>query len=128
MVGRTKDNPNIRVVAHDKSSLAPEGKSIAFELDAERGFLWKGYCDTTVDQVLSGSGTIQTKTMQMETALKEMLSATGLVSADAIYTKANEIGVSERTLKIAKKNLGIQSKKVGDQWFWSLPKVKSATV
>jgi hypothetical protein len=43
-----EDNPSIRIVAHDKSSLAPEGKSIAFSLDAENGFQWKGYCNATV--------------------------------------------------------------------------------
>lgn len=31
IVGRIKDEPKIRVVCHVKSSLAPEGKSIAFE-------------------------------------------------------------------------------------------------
>lgn len=38
LVGRLKDAPSIRVMAQDKNSLAPEGASIAFELDAERGF------------------------------------------------------------------------------------------
>ena len=33
VVGRVKDEPTLRIVAHDKSNLAPEGKSIAFELD-----------------------------------------------------------------------------------------------
>lgn len=56
LVGRLKDAPNIRVMAQDKNSLAPEGAFIAFELDAERGFQWKGYCDSTVDDVLSGVG------------------------------------------------------------------------
>jgi hypothetical protein len=55
----------------DKSTLAPEGKSNAFSLDAENGFLWKGYGDTTVDEVLSGTGSMQTKTMQMEQELVE---------------------------------------------------------
>lgn len=37
IVGRIKDEPEIRVVCHVKSSLAPEGKSIAFRLDKETG-------------------------------------------------------------------------------------------
>lgn len=40
IVGRIKDEPEIRVVCHVKSSLAPEGKSIAFRLDKETGFEW----------------------------------------------------------------------------------------
>ena len=40
IVGRIKDEPEIRVVCHVKSSLAPEGKSIAFRLDKDTGFEW----------------------------------------------------------------------------------------
>lgn len=40
MVGRLKDDPTVRIVAQDKNSLAPEGKSIAFQLDKERSFQW----------------------------------------------------------------------------------------
>lgn len=119
IVGRLKDTPNLRIVAQDKNSLAPEGHSIAFELDAELGFQWKGYCDSTVDDVLSGTGRVQTKTMLMEEELRQMLA--GIVSADEVLRRANELGVSERTLMIAKKNLGIISEKQGDRWYWRLP-------
>ncbi len=118
LVGRLKSDPSVRVVAHDKSSLAPEGKSIAFSLDAENGFQWKGYCDTTVDEVLSGIGSVQTKTMQMETKLKELLKKP--VSVEEVIKKAKELGISERTVSIAKKNLGAQSVKLGNQWYWQL--------
>jgi archaellum biogenesis ATPase FlaH len=119
LVGRLRDAPNFRVVAHDKSSLAPEGQSIAFELNPETGFQWKGYCDTTVDELLSGSGSSVTKTAQMEDALREMLS--GSVAAEEIQRRADEMGVSLRTLMIAKKNLGVISERYGDRWFWRLP-------
>lgn len=119
LVGRLKEAPNIRVMAQDKNSLAPEGASIAFELDAERGFQWKGYCDSTVDDVLSGIGKVQTKTMLMEDELKRMLS--GSVAAEEVLKHAESLGVSERTLMIAKKNLGIVSEKQGGQWYWRLP-------
>ena len=45
IVGRIKDNPQIRVMVQDKSSLAPEGEPIAFELDKENGFRWLGHYD-----------------------------------------------------------------------------------
>lgn len=37
IIGRLKDNSQIRILAHGKSSLAPEGESIAFELSEENG-------------------------------------------------------------------------------------------
>ena len=40
LIGRVKREPNVRVIVHDKSSLAPEGKPIAFCLDPETGFSW----------------------------------------------------------------------------------------
>ena len=119
VVGRLKDNERIRIVAQDKNSLAPEGSSIAFELNEQTGFCWKGACDATVDDVLNGTGKVQTKTMLMEEELKRILS--GRVPAEEVQKKAKAMGVSKRTLDIAKKNLGIISEKVGDQWFWKLP-------
>lgn len=54
IVGRIKDEPEIRVICHVKSSLAPEGKSIAFRLDKETGFEWIGEYDISADDLLSG--------------------------------------------------------------------------
>ena len=39
VVGRLKEDPTVRIVAQDKNSLAPEERSVAFQLDGERGFL-----------------------------------------------------------------------------------------
>lgn len=119
VVGRLRDDPAVRIVAQDKNSLAPEGKSIAFQLDGERGFKWKGTCGLSVDDVLSGSGKLQTKTLQMEEELERMLREAA--PAEAVLNRAKELGVSERTLMTAKKNLGIVSEKRGSQWYWMLP-------
>ena len=55
IVGRIKDEPEIRVVCQTKSSLAPEAKSIAFRLSKENGFEWIGEYDVTADDLLSGT-------------------------------------------------------------------------
>jgi RecA-family ATPase len=52
LVGRDKDNPNTRVMAHLKSSLAPQGKAIAFELDGS-GFRWVGVYEMGIDELLN---------------------------------------------------------------------------
>ena len=42
-------------MVHDKSSLAPEGKTVAFNLGNEEGFYWlDGYGDITAEELLSG--------------------------------------------------------------------------
>ena len=116
VVGRLKEEPTVRIVAHDKSSLAPEGKAIAFEINPDTGFAWKGYCDTTVEELLSGRASLISKTTQAENMLTEML-ADGEITSDELLTQATSIGISERTLKNAKQNLGVKSRKVGDKWF-----------
>lgn len=120
VVGRLKDDPTIRIVAHDKSSLAPEGKSIAFALNPDSGFAWKGYCETSVDELLAGKGSLQSKTTQAENLLLELLQDEP-VPTETILQKAQELSISERTVKIAKQNLGVTSVKIGGKWFAKMP-------
>ena len=42
LIGCSKDEPTVRIAAHDKSSLAPEGKSVVFEPNPDTGFAWRG--------------------------------------------------------------------------------------
>ncbi len=119
IVGRLKSDDTLRIVAQDKNSLAPEGAAIAFELHPEHGFQWKGFCDATVDNILNGTGQVQTKTMQMEDELRRFL--TQPRPAEEVLALAKQLGISERTLKIAKRNLGILSERRADQWLWRLP-------
>ena len=56
IVGRIKDNPQVRVMVQDKSSLAPEGEAIAFELDKEeRLFCVIAYLPKATVQAAIGS-------------------------------------------------------------------------
>lgn len=72
VVGRIKDDTTLRVIAHDKSSLAPEGTSIAFRMDKEKGFSWEGAYDITVEELLSGESRGQ-KTKDAKTFLLKFL-------------------------------------------------------
>lgn len=119
LVGRAKDNEDQRVVVHDKSSLAPEGASILFSLDSETGFSWQGFCDTTASELLSG-GPSATKTEQAEQLLLDLLSG-GEMASDELVARASTLGISERTLKIAKQNLGVTAVRRGDRWYSHLP-------
>lgn len=118
IVGRLKDNEEIRVVAHGKSSLAPEGDPIAFELNKATGFKWLGYYDISLDDLLSGIGN-KSKIQQAENLLLEVLGDSPKKQS-FILNKATAIGISKRTLDEAKKNLDIKSVKEGDYWYWKL--------
>ena len=73
LVGRVKDSPTIRVMAPTKSSLAPEGEPIAFELNKETGFHFIGKYDISIDDLLNGTSSVS-KLEQAEKLLNDMLS------------------------------------------------------
>ena len=118
IVGRLKDNPQIRVMVQDKSSLAPEGEPIAFELSKENGFRWLGHYDISVDDLLSGIPK-EKKSEQAENLILEYLSK-GKYPQKELVKKAQTIGISKRVLDEAKKALNVRSLKEGSQWYWEL--------
>ena len=119
IVGRVKDEPEIRVVCHVKSSLAPEGKSIAFRLDNENGFEWIGEYDISAEDLLNGDSRGQ-KIHAAKEFLKEIL-ASGSMAQTKVAEEAESRGIKKKTLWNAKKELEIDSVKIGNQWFWMLP-------
>ena len=119
IVGRVKEEPETRVVCHVKSSLAPEGKSIAFRLEKDNGFEWIGEYDISADELLSGDSRGQ-KSRQAKEFLLNILSA-GKIPQKKIEEEAQKHGIMMKTLRNVKRELNIKSKKEGNQWVWILP-------
>ena len=119
IVGRVKDEPEVRVVCHTKSSLAPEGTSVAFRLDKNNGFEWIGEYDISADELLNGDGRGQ-KSRKAKEFLLEIL-ANGGMTQKKIAEEAEAIGIKSKSLWNAKRELEIDSVKRGKQWYWMLP-------
>ena len=106
LIGRVKREPNVRVIVHDKSSLAPEGKPVAFCLDPKTGFSWVGKYDITAEELLSGAGgNTATKTEQAERLILDLLADGKELASEEIEKAAADAGISARTVRAAKKTL-----------------------
>lgn len=121
LIGRLKKEPQVRVLVHDKSSLAPEGKSLAFSLGDEIGFRWlDGYNEISAEELLCGISQ-ETKTAAAEELICTMLESGAEVPCEEIFRRAQQRNISRRTVNEAKKNIpGIVTRKVGKGWVWSL--------
>jgi hypothetical protein len=122
LVGLDPENADRRVVAHVKSSLAKIGPSFAFEiLDGE--FRWAGASNLDAEDLLAA----QPRKGARETAESFLLDALdgGPMKVTTLQNMAECRGISWRTVERAKRDLNIQTQRVGfgreGAWEWFLP-------
>ena len=106
-IGKLKRDPTMRILTHEKSSLAPPGVSLAFSLGDEGGFRWVGEYDITADEMLSGiEPQRETKTQQAKDLICTLLAGGKQVFSEDIDKAALERGIPGRTVRDAKRELG----------------------
>ena len=106
-IGKLKHDPTMRILTHEKSSLAPPGVSLAFSLGDEDGFRWVGEYDITADEMLSGiEPQRETKTQQAKDLICALLAEGKQVLSEDIDKAALERGIPGRTVRDAKRELG----------------------
>ena len=106
-IGKLKHDPTMRILTHEKSSLAPPGASLAFSLGDESGFRWVGEYDITADEMLSGiEPQRETKTQQAKDLICTLLAGGKQVLSEDIDKAALERGIPGRTVRDAKRELG----------------------
>ena len=120
LVGRLKNDRDVRVMVHDKSSLAPEGNSRAFSLENGTLHWQEGYENLTADELLSGAAR-GNKVALAEDLIREQLAGGQPVLANEIYQMAKDAGISRRTVEMAKRNMpDVTARKLRNCWAWSL--------
>ena len=115
--------PGIKAVRHVKSSLAPKGRDLFFTIDHDRCIQWierdqSGEMPTSEE--LGVSIVKMSKQAQAAEVLKVLLKDEPMKSSEvqALFKREN---ISEKTLLLTKKNLGIRSVKRDGVWYWLLP-------
>lgn len=127
LVARLRDKPNIRIMAHDKSSLAPAGYAIGFEMTEDNGMVCIGPYDITIDELLSGNeGRGKKKLDIAENFIKEYFGTNKVIPSNEIMMEAAKRSIKRNTLLSAKKKLGITSDKEKAEdgtiyWTWIMP-------
>ena len=127
LVARLRDKPNIRIMAHDKSSLAPAGDAIGFEMTEDNRMVCIGPYDITIDELLSGNeGRGKKKLDIAENFIKEYFGSNKVIPSNEIMMEAAKRSIKRNTLLSAKKKLGITSDKEKAEdgtiyWTWVMP-------
>ena len=127
LVARLRDKPNIRIMAHDKSSLAPAGDAIGFEMTEDNGMVCIGPYDITIDELLSGNeGRGKKKLGIAENFIKEYFGSNKVIPSNERMMEAAKRSIKRNTLLSAKKKLGITSDKEKAEdgtiyWTWVMP-------
>ncbi len=121
-----QDDPARRLYVPLKMNLAPKPPTLAFRLDGGRLIWQEGTVMVDAEAALGGweAKAERSERDEAKDFLREVL-AEGPVSAKAIKRQAEAAGISERTLKRGKSDLGIMARKRSfggeDAWIWELP-------
>ena len=115
------------LVAHAKSNLAPKlHEALVYTLSEydKPPFQWQGTCDADPDELTGGRQSTDREDKNRLEEAKEFLQSwlsDDPAPASEVIKAARESGISEASLRRAKKDLGIIAKKSGKVWLWQLP-------
>jgi len=134
VVGEDPRDKNRRVLASTKNNLAKPPRSLMFTLEEVEGGAvrvnWLGESEVSAHQLLATPQDQEHADALSEAVefLNDVL-AQGPVPASQVKEEAEEAGISERTLKRAKKRVGVITYREGElgegrgagRWMWKMP-------
>lgn len=124
-VARNPRSENIdeRYLVQVKNNLARKGNAIIFEM-CDKGVEFIEETEMTAEEVFNffspRMGRPNETELKVQSVIKEMLKDGEVLAADC-EAMLEAQGFKKSTIKKAKKNVGVISRKVGFVWYWSLP-------
>lgn len=118
-----KEVPAERYLVQVKSNLAPTGSAILFEV-AEKGVNFVSELEMTAEEAFSSIAPKMGRPSEQENRAKKMIVEIlqdGEMAATECEAKLEAAGIKKSTIKKAKRKAGVISRKIGFQWYWSLP-------
>ena len=119
-VERDAENRDIRIVHQIKNSLAPTAEDIRFSISADKGFRWLE-CRPQLFEKQQPDAEPKFDTEQQKAAywIKHFLEK-GDMSANEIYCRLDNEGISKRVARMVKTEMGIHCYQKKRRWYWSV--------
>ncbi len=117
------EQPGVMALRHLKSSLAPRGKDLFFAIDEQQRIKWidqEELADLPDSDEWDVPPIKMSKQAQAAELLKVILAKEPIKSTE-VQALCRQEDISEKTLLITKKTLGIRSIKRDGVWYWQLP-------
>ena len=125
LLAREPGNPDRRVLAIVKSNFGGIADALAFKIVAMEGvpvIEWAGTVNHTPESLLAAEGSPdRRRELNDATEYLQQELSTGKQEAIGLLSSARKQGISERTMRSAKAEMGVLSAKEGHRWFWRLP-------
>ncbi len=125
LTGSDPTDPERRALVQIKTNIGPTAPALGFEIPDGR-FRWTGDTSLTASDLLSSEGSSEEKSAEEEARdfLLDLLRE-GRVPATDVLKSAGEDGIKERSLRTAKRKLGVKSVREGfgpgSMSYWELP-------
>lgn len=120
MIARDTERPELRYLYPVKSSLAPEGPTMAFSFRKNGGIEWRGQYDVAPPTFDNGTTIKTSKRDKARAELIRLLQHGAKPASEMIDTLA-EAGIGSRTVEKVKQEMQIVAYRSGKCWFWKLP-------
>jgi hypothetical protein len=124
MAGSAPDDSARRALVQVKNNLGKFGKSLGYVIEEDGKFRWTGETELTASELLAAeaSGYEGGAGSEAEEFIRHEL-RDGARPAKEVSRVARQAGIAERTLRRARKRLGIKPRKGGMEagWEWALP-------
>ncbi len=132
LLARHPDDRDLRVLAQTKSNLGPPAPTLGFRLVPDAAgrpsVRWTGPVDLTADELCATAEPVGKRPRERAAEWLRAELANGPRKAGELTAAAAAVGITERTLDRAKKELGIKAVQVRQggrsEWVWSDPAVK----
>lgn len=122
-IERQEDNPEIRILHHVKSSLAPKGDDVYFTINSDSTVTWdsvKKELNLKDDQAVELENFDLLNKQEKSVELLKSILKDGPLEADLVIEKVSKFDIGKRTIAIAKKIAGISSFRRNKKWYWQL--------